>query len=136
MSYFTKQIRIVVKNRKLIVKDAILTHEKHNTDKATFDNYPENMHISADKIKDVEKMISLGVNKQKLKADLMADGVTNVALKALHNLQTKIRKQKEGSSDEDYLQKLLDRLNEIPNAKIRIVTCQDNELIGKYKSVF
>lgn len=108
----------------------MLTHENHSTDKSTFDHYPENMRISEDKIKNVEKMISLGVNKQKLKVDLMADGETIVSLKTLHNLQTKMRLSKKGNSNEDHLQKLLERLREVPNARIRIVTNEDNELIG------
>lgn len=89
------------------------------------------MRISADKVESVQKIISLGVNKQKMKTDLMSDGKTIVSLKHLHNVQTKLRLRKEANYQGDDLQKLLERLREIPNARIRVVTNEENELIGK-----
>lgn len=123
-----------MKNEKLIVQQADLTHENHATDKATFDHYPENLRILPEKIKDVENMINLGVNKQKLKASLMTDGEKVVPLKTLHNIQTKLRQKNQNNyTADDELTKVLDKLQQIPNAKIRVVTSDQNELIGKSK---
>lgn len=67
-----------MKEGKLTVKEVNLKHEYHATDEVTFKHYPENLRLPTEKLEEVEKMISLGVNKQKLKADLMADGKTIV----------------------------------------------------------
>ncbi len=120
-----------MKNGKFLITQSELNHENHNTDKATYDHYPENMRIPPEKLPEVKKMISLGVNKHLLKLDLMADGKSIVPLKLLHNIQTKLRaeNQKEYKGT-DELQDLLNMLQEIPNARIRVVTNEENELVG------
>lgn len=50
----------------------MLNHTNHAIDKVTFDHYPENMRIPPEKLKEVEKMISLGAQKPKIKMDLMS----------------------------------------------------------------
>lgn len=129
---FTKQIRFAIKNNKLTVKEINLTHENHSLDEVTYNHYPENMRIDAEQLESVEKMIELGANKHKLKAHLMKDGKTNVALKTLHNIQRKVIQRKEDNNDGDVMQKLLERLQQVPNARIRVVTSEESELIGNY----
>lgn len=119
-----------MKNGKFVVTQSHLNHENHNTDKATYDHYPENLRLPAEKLPEVKKMISLGVNKHLLKLDLMADGKTIVPLKSLHNLQTKMRQEKQAEYGDNELQGVLKKMQEIPNAKIRVVTSDNNELIG------
>lgn len=129
-----KQIRLALVDNKLTVKDIQLTHENHNLDEATYNHYPENMRIDNEQLKTVEKMIEIGGNKQKIKADLMKNGNKVIALKTLHNIQTKQRKEKQGSNDVDSMEKLLQQLQQVPNARIRVVTNEDLELIGKYSN--
>lgn len=125
-----------VKNNKLTVTEVSLNHENHALDDVTYNHYPENMRVPEDELKSVERMIALGVNKHKLKVDLMKDGKTIIALKTFHNIQTKLRVEKEGINANDILEKLLERLKEIPNARIRVVTNHDSELIGNYHLCF
>lgn len=108
-----------------------MTHENHSLDEATYKHYPENMRLDPDKKLEVEKMVELGVNKHKLKADLMHDGQRVVSLKYLHNIQTKVNQRKHGTSEVDVLEKLLKKMEEIQNAKIRVVVNTENELLGK-----
>lgn len=116
---------------KFTVTQSNLTHENHNTDKATYDHYPENLRLPEEKLKDVERLLRLGVNKQKLKADLEAEGLI-VPLKILHNIQNKMNRSRQNAyTGDDELQKLLQQLREIPNATVRIVTNEDDELIGR-----
>ncbi len=104
----------------------------HNTDKATYDHYPENLKIPAEKVEEVKRMITVGAKKRLIKLDLMKDSKTNVPLKVLHNLQTKMQKENQSEFDgANELEKLLKKMQEIPNARIRIVTDEKNELIGK-----
>lgn len=125
---------MTLKNGKFIVTKSNLNHEYHGTDVATFKHYPENLRIPPEKLPEVEKMIALGVNKQKLKADLEADGKLIVPLKVLHNIQTAMNKRNESVySGDDELQRLLKKLQEIPNAKVRVVTSDTDELIGKFR---
>lgn len=124
-------MRIILKNGKFLVTQSNLNHENHNTDKATYDHYPENLRILPEKLAEVKRMISVGANKHLLKMDLMSDGKTIVPLKVLHNIQTAMRKEKEnefGNANE--LESVLKKLQEIPNARIRVVTDEKNELIG------
>lgn len=109
----------------------MLEHTNHSTDEQTFKHYPENMRIDDDKVDNIKKMILMGASKRILKIDLMADGKKIIAMQLLHNLQTKCRKEKEIAYDgNDALQKLLNQLKGIPNANIRVVVDDNNELIG------
>ncbi|KAG4068436.1 hypothetical protein HA402_004776 [Bradysia odoriphaga] len=123
-------IHLNFKEDKLVVSKAVLDHENHRVDEATFAHYPENMRIDPAKLESVEKMIELGVNKHKLKADLMKDGKSNISLKTLHNVQTKQRLKQQGSNDADIMEKLLERLRQVPNARIKVVTDEKLELIA------
>lgn len=115
---------------KLVVTKANLHHANHATDKQTYDHYPENLRIKKDKLKDVERMVSLGVNKHKLKADLMKDGDI-VPLKTLHNIQTRLQMGLQQNYSGNQLAKMLERMREVPNARTRVIVNSDNELIGK-----
>lgn len=111
-----------------------MTHENHAIDETTYKHYAENLRILAEKVPEVKKMISLGVNKRLLKADLESDGTTVVPLKTLHNIQTAMNKEKAGNYSGDDLQKVLEKLETIPNARVRVVTNEENELIGKCRT--
>lgn len=111
----------------------MLNHTNHAIDSETFKYYPENMRIDDDKMDNVKKMISIGVDKRKLKVDLMADGKKIISSKTLHNIQTKLRLEKQNAYEGDGLQKLLSRLKEIPNARIRVFADDNSELIGNYE---
>lgn len=124
-------MKLDFKNNKLVVTKSQLVHENHNLDDATFNHYPENMKIDSERLESVGKMIELGVNKHKLKVDLMKDGKSNISLKSLHNIQTKQRLKNEGHSETDMMEKLLERLQQVPNARVRLVTTETLELIGK-----
>src|ERR1700744_2702750 len=108
----------------------MLNHTNHDTYKATYNHYPENMRVDPTKMENVKKMLSLGVSKRKLKLDLMADSESIVSLKTLHNIHTKDRLEKQSAYNGDPLQQLLERLHEIPNMRIRVLTDENNELIG------
>lgn len=71
-------------------------------------------------------MVALGVNKQRLKANLMKNGTT-IPLTLLHNTQTKQLNSAKNSVDQNKLQQLLEELQKIPNAKLRVFK---NEFIG------
>lgn len=125
-------MKIFLKNGKLIVKQSNLNHENHATDKVTYEHYPENMRIPPEQLPEVERMIALGANKQLLKLDLMSNGAI-IPLKALHNVQTAVKAKKQNQYEgADDLEKVLSKLQQIPNAKVRVVTSEENELIGKH----
>lgn len=75
-------------------------------------------------------MILLGANKHKVAADLMKDGDI-VSLKTLHNIKTKQRLEKQATNDVDMMEMLLQQLRLIPAARIKLVTDEQLELIGK-----
>lgn len=126
-------MRIILKNGKFLVKQSNLNHENHNTDKATYDHYAENLRIPKEKLPEVKKWISLGANKQLIKLDLMADGKTILPLKTLHNIQTAMKKEaKKEFGGADELESVLKKLQKIPNSRVRVVTDEKNELIGMY----
>lgn len=72
---------------KLKVMEVQLQHELHNSDKQTYNHYPENMRLDKEQQQEVEKLVALGTNKQRIKADLMKSG-KEVPIKLLHNIQT------------------------------------------------
>lgn len=119
-----------MKDRKFVVTQSNLNHQNHNTDKATYD-HPENLRIPPEKLPEVKRMIFLGAKNQLIKLDLMSDGETIVPLKVLQNIQNAMKKEKQnefGNANE--LESMLKKLQEIPNARIRVVTNDENELIG------
>ncbi|KAJ6636939.1 hypothetical protein Bhyg_09665, partial [Pseudolycoriella hygida] len=110
------KIRIRLQGGKLVVTQADLTHKNHDTDEVTYTHYPENLRIPKEKLPEVRRMISLRVNKQLLKADLEADGTSIIPLKALHNIQTAMNKEKQSNySSNGDLQKILEKLEATPN---------------------
>lgn len=119
-----------MKEGTLIVTEVNLNHRNHRLDKQTFDFYPENLRLKREQKDEVKKMIALGVNKQKLKAQLMKENNRVISLKVLHNIQTKQRLLKEGNNRETELKQLLEELQKVPNARIRVFTNEENELIG------
>lgn len=124
-------MRLVLKKGKFHVTQSNLTHKNHNTDKATYDHYPENLRIPPEKLPEVKRLISLGVNKQKLKLDLMANGELIVPMKVLHNIQFAMQKEKQNEfGGADDLASILKKLEIIPNARVRVVTTDTDELIG------
>lgn len=121
----------------LTVNESSLVHENHATDEVTYNHYSENLRIPPEKLQEVEKMISLGANKQKIKANLMQEENRIVSLKTLHNIQSKLRHQNQHKYDgNDELQKIFQKLQEIPNATVRVVTSDQNELIGMWHIVY
>lgn len=113
------------------MREVNLHHENHRSDEQTFKHYPENLRLNADKQLEAEKLISLGVNKQRLKMYLMKDGST-VPIKILHNIQTKQRNSYKKSSGQNELKDLLEEMNKVPNAKVRVYVNDEEELIGKF----
>ena len=75
-------------------------------------------------------MIICGGNKQRIKADLMKNRSSPVTLKALHNLQTKVRLEKQQIGPDNELEKLLENMMAIPNVIVEVATTEAGELIG------
>lgn len=103
----------------------------HATDRVTFDHYPENIRLNQAETMEAEKMISVGSNKKLVKMNLMASrNGKAVSLKALHNVQTKIKiNQVVGSGNE--LQKVYNALTAIPGGRVRFITNESQEILGK-----
>lgn len=106
-----------------------LVHENHRSDKQTYNHYPENLRLKPEQKKDVSKMVALGTNKYRIKADLLANG-TEVMLKYLHNIQTEQHQSFKQPDEANELKQLLEELTKIPNSKIRVFTNEEDELIG------
>lgn len=104
-------------------------HENHNCDSQTFAHYPENMRLNAEQTQEVERMIAVGGNKQRIKAGLLSSGA-NVQLKLIHNIQTKMRTEKQQLKGSGELQKLLEEFLQVPHARVDIIVNEENELIG------
>lgn len=100
--------------------DINLQHENHNLDKATFNHYPENMRVDAEKLENVKKMVELGVKKHKLKVDLMSDE-TKPRLERWRHFGKII-----GTIT------TITTITRLPNTIVRVVTNAENELVGKY----
>lgn len=99
-------------------------------DQQFYDHYPENMRLSDEEKKATEKMISIGANKRKIKMELMKGrNGKAVMVKQIHNVESKM---KQGMHDGDNdIQKLYDILVTYPGAKVRFLSNQANELVGK-----
>ncbi len=124
------QVRFQLVKDKLKVVEVNLFHQYHNSDKQTFECYPENLRLEPEQYKEVEKFIELGASKQKIKANLLKNGTT-VTMKFLHNIQTKLNATKSRPNDGNELQNLLNELEKVPNAVTRVFTDENGELIGK-----
>lgn len=107
-------------------------HENHNTDEQTYKHYAENMRLNEEEVNYVAESIRNGANKQKIKNILMEkrDG-RPIALKSIHNVQNKLKRTIEHLIDEQTeLEKLLENMNKIPNARIKVAVNENNELLG------
>lgn len=125
------QVKFQLVGNKLKVVEVDLCHQFHNSDKQTFDHYPENLRLPPEKQEEVEKLIELGANKQKVKANLLKNGTT-VTMKLLHNIQNKLNATKSRPNEGNELQMLLDELQKVPDAVIRVFIDENDELIGKF----
>lgn len=112
--------------------DINLNHENHKTDKKTFLCYPENVRLKDKEIKVATDMIACGANKQRLKAFLSVDRESPLPLKLLHNLQTKIHLEKQSADRSGDLQKLIEMMLSVKNARVRLIVNQQNEFVGVY----
>lgn len=120
-------MRLALVDNKFIVKDAHLQHENHLTDKVTYAHYAENLRLTPSQQLEAKRMISVGANKKLIKMMLMKETNKPVQLKTLHNVQTKMLLEKQSGE----LTKLCNILENIPNARVKIITNQENELLGK-----
>lgn len=125
-------MRIALVNNKLTVKESNVIHENHRSDKLTFQHYPENMRLKEDETIEVRKRIACGGCKALIKHDLMKNRDSPVPLKAIHNLQTRDRAERQGLTPDNELERLLETMNEIPDAIAHVIRNEENELIGKY----
>lgn len=114
-----------------VVKEVNLGHLYHATDRVTYEHYPENLRLNQDEMLYAEKVISVGSNKKLVKIELMKkrDGKT-VSMQTLHNVQTKMRTNKVGGAGSE-LEKLHNILIAIPGAKVRFITNEKDEILGK-----
>lgn len=127
---FLLKVRFLLDKNALVVREVNLNHQNHRSDKITYDTYPENLRLNAKQTREAKKMVHLGVKKTLLKSYFMKKGKT-VTLKALHNLQTKEQNLYKQPDESNELHHLLEELQKIPNARIRVYTSDNGELIGK-----
>lgn len=107
-------------------------HENHDTDRNTFLAYPESVRLTESEAAEATKMIEAGGSKQRIKALLSKGREAPVPLAVLHNLDTKNRLSKQTNNRKDDFKHLIDMMASIPNARIRIITNDQNEFIGLY----
>lgn len=129
---FSLKVQISLIKGKLTVTKSDLAHENHNTDRKTFLSYPENVRLTPKEVEDLRKMMDCGANKQKIKANLMKEREAALPLRVLHNFQTKVHLEKQTSNRKDDLKRLIEMMMTVPNAKVRVVVDENNELIGVY----
>lgn len=98
-----------------------------------YDHYPENLRLNKDELDIAEKMIKVDGNKKKVKMYLQNNRGKPVPIKLLHNIQTKANSKIQGVSEETILEKLYNALTSIPDARVRFISNQNDELIGKWK---
>lgn len=55
-----------------------------------------------------------------------------VSLKALHKLQSNVQKQKQSCNRKDDLKRLIELMVKIPNARVRIIRNENNDLVGVF----
>lgn len=117
---------------KLTVKNVNPQHENHQTDRNTFLSYPENVRLTENEVELVKPMIACGASKQKVKAFLSINREAPVPLKVLHNLDSKMKQEKQSPNRRDDLKRLIEMMTQVPNARVRIITNENNELIGVF----
>lgn len=111
------------------------THENHQINVQTFRHYPENIRLSTEEKKEVKLMLATAGNKTKIKAQLLARRIEQannmpISLKSIHNMGTAVRLEKENLHiGENELQKLLDSMLKVPNAAVRVLRNEDNDLL-------
>ncbi len=90
------------------------------------------MRINETETAFVSEMIQAGANTQKIKNILMARrGGRPVSLKSIHNIHTKLRRDVEQLiADQTELEKLLENMKSIPNARVKVAVNDENELLG------
>lgn len=121
-----------MKDGKYKVTSAETNHENHNTDAQTYRHYPENMRLQPEEKEVVNEMLKCGANKQMIKNNLMKKrGGRPVTLKSIHNMATKVHQEiHQLVADETELQKLLENMQKIPNARVRVAVDENNELLS------
>lgn len=124
----------MLRNNVYEVKSVLNEHENHNVDRQTYLHYPENMRLTADEKAAVTEKIKCGSNKQRIKVDLMEKrNGQPIAIKCIHNIQTKMRADvHQLIAEQTELEKLLENMKQIPNARIKVVVNESNELVGIY----
>lgn len=111
------------------------THANHQLNEQTFRHYPEKMRLSIEEQEKATLMLVADGKKSKIKAHLMEerkkqDNLSPVCLKAIHNLQTTIRMEKEKLlPGENELEKLLASMLMVPGANVRVLRDENNELL-------
>lgn len=115
---------------KLTVRDINLNHENHQTDRKTFLAYPENVKLTESEATNIKPMIACGSSKQKIKAFISKSREGPVSLRALHNLQAKMHNESETCSRRDDMQHLIKMMTGVPNARVRIITKENDEFVG------
>ena len=93
------------------------------------------MRLNKEEHEIAEKMIQVDGNKKKIKTYLQKERGKPVPIKLLHNIQTKNNLKVQGGGSETVLEKLYNALTTVPNARVRFISSQDDELIGNYKIV-
>lgn len=125
------QIKLVFNGENLVVTKADLQHVNHATTQQVYDHYPENMRLKEDEETEVRNMIKVGGSKKLIKSHIEKKRETPVPIKLLHNLQTKMNAAVEGPS-ENPLENLHASLSLVPNVRVRFISNQNDELVGKW----
>lgn len=113
------------------MKKADLQHVNHATTQQVYNHYPEKMRLDTDEIAEANNMIKVGGSKKLIKSHFEMKRKTPVSIKSLHNLQTKMNAAIEGPS-ENPLENLHKALSQVPNARVRFICDENDDLIGKW----
>lgn len=124
------QVKVEFNGNKLVVTESKLNHRNHSLDQKTFDHYPESMRLSKQHEEEARSMIAVGGNKKQIKTNIMKKSGKPVMMKTLHNLQSKMQNEMHKGAVSD-LQKLYDALAAVPGAKVRFISNEVNEFVGK-----
>lgn len=105
-------------------------HANHRSDEMTFKHYPENLRLTAKENMEARKMIAVNGSKRMIKAHLSKNRNSPVPLQALHNLQTKMRKEKQILGPENELVRVIEAMKTVPNATVRVIENDVQEFVG------
>lgn len=114
-------------------------HENHQINLQTFVHYPENVRMSEEEVNTASTALEADGKKFKIKNQLMASrkkqgNEAPILLKAIHNLQTKKRTEKEKIiPGENELEKLLASMLKVPGAKF---VCLETRMMNSCASFF